>query len=224
MTPILASVVERLTEDRLLTAHEGTVEVAHEALLREWPRFQEWLTEDAQGRELREHLTQSAKRWESTGRDAAELYRGARLSATLDWAAGRQQELNELEREFLAESRAESERELARQRRTNRRLRGLLAGVGVLLVARRGRRRARPRRTRKREGVGDGRDGSAARRRGAARGRHRSLPPPGAPRRRARRVGRDARELEAALVRAPEAIRFERPLPGRSVRAGRRLR
>ncbi len=62
--PVLASVVERLTDDRLLTAHDSAVEVAHEALLREWPRFQEWLTEDAQGRELREHLTQSAKRWE----------------------------------------------------------------------------------------------------------------------------------------------------------------
>jgi WD40 repeat protein/class 3 adenylate cyclase len=132
---VLASVVESLTQDRLLTAREGTVEVAHEALLREWPRFQEWLVEDAQGRELREHLTQSAKRWESTRRDTAELYRGARLSATLDWAAGRQQELNELEREFLVEGRTESERELARQRRTNRRLKGLLVGVGVLLLA-----------------------------------------------------------------------------------------
>ena len=132
---MLASVVERLTDDRLLTAHDSAVEVAHEALLREWPRFQEWLTEDAQGRELREHLTQSAKRWAGAGQDAAELYRGARLSATLDWAAGRRHELNELEREFLAESRAESERELARQRRTNRRLKGLLVGVGVLLLA-----------------------------------------------------------------------------------------
>jgi WD40 repeat protein/class 3 adenylate cyclase len=132
---VLASVVGRLTDDRLLTAHDASVEVAHEALLREWPRFQEWLTEDAQGRELREHLTQSAKRWEEADRDLAELYRGARLSATLDWAAGRQQELNVLERAFLAESRAESERELARQRRTNRRLKGLLVGVGVLLLA-----------------------------------------------------------------------------------------
>jgi WD40 repeat protein/class 3 adenylate cyclase len=133
--PVLASVVERLTDDRLLTAHDSAVEVAHEALLREWPRFQEWLAEDAQGRELREHLTQSAKRWEGVDRDDAELYRGARLSATLDWAAGRERELNELEREFLAESRAESERELLRQRRTNRRLKGLLVGVGVLLLA-----------------------------------------------------------------------------------------
>jgi WD40 repeat protein/class 3 adenylate cyclase len=133
--PVLASVVARLTDDRLLTAHDSAVEVAHEALLREWPRFQEWLTEDAQGRDLREHLTQSAKRWEGTDRDAAELYRGARLSASIDWAAGRQQELNELEREFLVQSRAESDRELSRQRRTNRRLKGLLVGVGVLLLA-----------------------------------------------------------------------------------------
>jgi len=131
---VLASVVERLTQDRLLTAHERTIEVAHEALLKEWPRFQEWLVEDAQGRDLREHLTHSAKRWEATGRDAAELYRGARLSATLDWASQRPQELNESERGFVAESLAASERELARQRRTNRRLKGLLAGVGALLV------------------------------------------------------------------------------------------
>jgi len=61
---VLASVVERLTEDRLLTAHESTVEVAHEALLREWPRLEGWLAEDAQGRELREHLIESAKRWD----------------------------------------------------------------------------------------------------------------------------------------------------------------
>jgi WD40 repeat protein len=132
--PELATVVATLTADRLLTAHDGAVEVAHEAVLREWPRLQTWLSEDAQGRELREHLTESARRWEEQRRDAADLYRGARLSATGDWAAAHQRELNALEREFLAESSAESEHELTRQRRTNRRLKGLLAGVGVLLA------------------------------------------------------------------------------------------
>ena len=44
-------------------------------------------------------------------------------------------ELNELERAFLDESRAASEREAERQRRADRRLRTLLAGVGVLLAA-----------------------------------------------------------------------------------------
>ncbi len=132
--PELAAVVATLTADRLLTAHDGAVEVAHEAVLREWPRLQSWLSEDAQGRELREHLTESARRWEEQDRDAADLYRGARLSATRDWASAHQRELNALEREFLAESSAESEHELTRQRRTNRRLKGLLAGVGVLLA------------------------------------------------------------------------------------------
>ncbi len=133
--PVLTQVVERLTADRLLTAQGSSVEVAHEALLREWPRFQDWLAEDAQGRELREHLTQSAKRWEAADRDTAELYRGARLTATLDWAAGRERELNELEREFLAASRSHADLEADRQRRQNRRLRGLLVGAAVLLVA-----------------------------------------------------------------------------------------
>src|SRR6266542_6186488 len=51
-----AAVIARLTRDRLLTMSDGTVEMAHEALLREWPRLQEWLEEDAQGRQLRHHL------------------------------------------------------------------------------------------------------------------------------------------------------------------------
>ena len=131
----LAGVVDRLTADRLLTAHESSVEVAHEALLREWPRFQEWLAEDAQGRELREHLTQSAKRWEAAGKDTAELYRGARLGAALDWAAPREHELNELERDYLAAGRTHGELEAERQRRQNRRLRGALVIAALLLAA-----------------------------------------------------------------------------------------
>ena len=66
---------------------EGTVEVAHEVLLREWPRLRRWLEEDAEGRRLREHTSVAAAEWARTGEDPPELYRGARLSATLDWAA-----------------------------------------------------------------------------------------------------------------------------------------
>ncbi|HET7429326.1 MAG TPA: hypothetical protein VFJ66_07725, partial [Gaiellales bacterium] len=130
----ITAVVARLTADRLLTVTDDTVEVAHEALLREWPRLVEWLREDAQGRELREHLIQAARRWEAAGRDPSELYRGTRLTATLDWSAGRAGELNEAEQDFLRESRAESERDAERQRRTNRRLRMLLVGVSVVTV------------------------------------------------------------------------------------------
>jgi WD40 repeat protein/class 3 adenylate cyclase len=133
--PVAADVLARLTQDRLLTTSDSTVEVAHEALLREWPRLGGWLEEDLQGHQLRQHLTDTAKQWEESARDASELYRGARLSAALDWAATRGPDLNELERQFLAESRQASEREADRQRRTNRRLRGLLVGTAVFLIA-----------------------------------------------------------------------------------------
>jgi len=131
---IVNAVLARLTQDRLLTMSDSTVEVAHEALLREWPRLRGWLDEDLQGHQLRQHLTQASKQWQATGRDVSELYRGARLSTALDWAATRGPDLNELERDYLAESRQASEREAERQRRTNRRLRGLLVGAALFLV------------------------------------------------------------------------------------------
>jgi len=131
---VAAAVLDRLTRDRLVTRSGSTVEVAHEALLREWPRLRGWIEEDAEGHQLRQHLTQAASQWDGSGRQDSELYRGARLSATLDWTSTHGSDLNELEREFVSESRQASEREAQRIRRTNRRLRGLLVGVAAFLV------------------------------------------------------------------------------------------
>jgi WD40 repeat protein/DNA-binding SARP family transcriptional activator len=130
-----ARVVAVLTEARLLTATEETIEVSHEALLGEWPRLRAWLDEDRAGRRLRAHLATTAREWVARGRDTGDLYRGPRLTSALDWAAEHDAELNPVEREFLGESRSAQERELAQQRRENRRLRILLAGVGALLAA-----------------------------------------------------------------------------------------
>lgn len=123
----VAQVLAILTDARLLTTSDGTVEVAHEALLREWPRLQSWLEEDQEGRRLHIHLASASREWEARGRDPAELYRGARLSAALDWTARHATQLSGLEREFVAASRAESGRQV-------RRLRIVLAGVAALLA------------------------------------------------------------------------------------------
>ncbi|HLG08912.1 MAG TPA: protein kinase [Gaiellaceae bacterium] len=131
----VADVLATLADSRLVTVSEGNVEVAHEALLREWPRLRDWIEEDTEGRRLRRHITQAATEWDAAGRDQGELYRGARLAAALDWTADHALDVNELEREFVTESREASEKETKRVRRTNRRLRVLLAGVVVLLVA-----------------------------------------------------------------------------------------
>jgi WD40 repeat protein/DNA-binding SARP family transcriptional activator len=123
----VAHLLAILTDARLLTASDGTVEVAHEALLREWPRLRGWLEEDREGRRLYAHLAAAAGEWAARDHDPAELYRGARLSAALEWTAHHASQLSEREREFVDASRAASERQL-------RRLRLLLAGVAVLLA------------------------------------------------------------------------------------------
>jgi WD40 repeat protein/class 3 adenylate cyclase len=134
--PRWREVLDTLAARRLVTVSDGAVEVAHEALLREWPRLLGWLEEDREGRRLRAHLSLAANEWVGRDRDDAELYRGARLSAALDWTTLHTSELNEREREFVTASRTASQHDLEQQRRQNRRLRGLLVGVvGVLVLA-----------------------------------------------------------------------------------------
>ena len=52
--------VAALIDARLLTISDGKVELSHEALLREWPRYQTWLDDDRVGRRLHGHLTAAA--------------------------------------------------------------------------------------------------------------------------------------------------------------------
>ena len=127
-------VLEAMTDARLLTVGAGVVELSHEALLREWPRYRGWLEEDRVGRRLHTHLRAAAGEWEARGRDPADLYRGARLAAALDWRAQHRDELDRLEREFVAASQFEADRAAQRQRSANRRLRALLIGTAILLV------------------------------------------------------------------------------------------
>ena len=127
-------VLDALTSRRLVTVSEGTAEVAHEALLREWPRLRGWLEEDAEGRRLHQHLIRASKDWDDRGRDGGDLYRGVRLASVLDWSAGHASELNELERTFTEASRSAAEAETGHVRRTNRRLRVLLTGTVVLFT------------------------------------------------------------------------------------------
>ena len=127
-------VLAALTDARLVTVGAGAVELSHEALLREWPRYLGWLDEDRVGRRLHAHLRVAAREWELRGRDSADLYRGARLAAALEFCAAHAEEMNRLEREFVAASRSLADREVRRQRSNNRRLRALLIGAGVLLI------------------------------------------------------------------------------------------
>ena len=138
--PATEAVLDALVRTRLVISDQDTVEVAHEAVCRAWPRLRDWLDEDRDSLRIHQHLTRAAQDWDQSGRRPDELYRGARLAAALDWADG-DTDLNPTERTFLDVSTSQRDTEahaardqLRRQRRANRRLRGALAGVGVLLI------------------------------------------------------------------------------------------
>jgi hypothetical protein len=94
-------VLNILADARLTTLGEDLAEVAHEALIREWPRLRDWLNEDREGLLLHRHLTEAAHEWEMLDRDPGALYRGARLAQAVEWAAADANALNRQEQTFL---------------------------------------------------------------------------------------------------------------------------
>jgi len=104
-------VLMTLADARLITTDENTAEVAHEALIREWPTLRSWIFENRESLRLHRHLTEAAQEWESLDRDPGGLYRGARLAQVLEWSQIHGDDLNLLERAFLDASRSLAEQE-----------------------------------------------------------------------------------------------------------------
>ncbi len=145
-------VLTMLADARLITTGEHSAEVAHEALIREWPRLREWLNQDREGLKLHRALTEAANEWELLERDPSVLYRGARLAAARELVSTNPERINELERAFLEaseereiwelrEREEQQRRELeaaqklaAEQRRSAGRLRWFAAGLSLFLL------------------------------------------------------------------------------------------
>ncbi|MGI8999212.1 MAG: BMP family ABC transporter substrate-binding protein, partial [Candidatus Limnocylindria bacterium] len=131
----LDAVLARLVGARLVTVSEGYVEVAHEALIREWPALRGWLDADREGLRIHRHLTESAGSWVSSGKDPGELYRGARLAAASALSQDGILDLMAREQEFLTASLDQQEAELDEERRRAETQRGLERRARVRLVA-----------------------------------------------------------------------------------------
>ena len=109
--------VERLVGARLVTSDEGSVELAHEALARAWPRLRGWLEDDSDGQRNLRHLTAAADAWVAMGRPESELYRGARLQRVVEWRDRARPRLTGAEVAFVDSLRAAGRRRAARGRR-----------------------------------------------------------------------------------------------------------
>ena len=94
-------VLRALTEARLVVVGkvadergtgDETVEVAHEALIRDWPRLQGWLEESRDALRYERRLADKAAEWESSSpkRHPDRLLRGEMLEEALKWARQKQ--------------------------------------------------------------------------------------------------------------------------------------
>ena len=84
-SPDAPRLLDLLVRSRLVTVAHDTVTIAHESLVRAWPRLRTWLDEDVEGQRILAHLQVTADTWDTLGRPDDELYRGARLAAAREW-------------------------------------------------------------------------------------------------------------------------------------------
>ena len=145
----VSSTLGPFTKSRLLTFDNDpitrgpTVEVAHEAVLREWTRLREWLNESRADLRLQRQLANAAHEWEHAERDESFLLTGAHLAQFDGWSQTTGLALTQHERDFLNASmdlsvkeKAAQVEQQAREARLKQRVQRVLQVlVGVFLVA-----------------------------------------------------------------------------------------
>lgn len=115
----LSAVMDVFGKARLLTfdhdpiTRSATVEVAHEALLREWPRLREWLNESRADVRTQRQLNTAVQEWNAAQHDPSFLMTGSRLEQFEGWSSNTTIALTHDERAFLSASIAERDRRIA---------------------------------------------------------------------------------------------------------------
>jgi GAF domain-containing protein len=69
------------------TGNENTIEVSHEALIREWDRLQNWINISRDDMRLQQDISRDARKWEREKRSTEYLYGETRLNEAKGWAS-----------------------------------------------------------------------------------------------------------------------------------------
>ncbi len=145
----IQTVIDQFVKYRLLTFDRDpitrgpTVEVAHEALIRNWATLRGWIDASRDDLRIQRLLITASDEWQRAGFDTSYLASGTRLTQFEEWAARGDLSLSQQERNYLEASVAERkhveaakqaalEKERLLERRGRNRLRTL---VVVLLLA-----------------------------------------------------------------------------------------
>ncbi|MFN2234000.1 MAG: protein kinase domain-containing protein [Anaerolineales bacterium] len=110
---LMEDVIEIFTGYRLLSMDHDpgtripTVELAHEAILREWDLLRQWIEESREDIREQRNLARATMEWQAAKRDPSFLLRGSRLDLTKIWVEGTDLALTPNECEFLDASLAD---------------------------------------------------------------------------------------------------------------------
>lgn len=107
--------IYHLADKRLITTgtnEEGlqTVEVVHEALIREWGKLDDWISADREFRIWQEKNRYSVKEWETGQREDGLLLHGGKIAIAEEWLSRRKSDMSEREILFIEKSLEQRER------------------------------------------------------------------------------------------------------------------
>jgi hypothetical protein len=124
--------VDAFVNERLLVSDRDaagleTVEVAHEALLKGWPRLHSWVDTDRSFLLFRQRLSAQVSEWQAHPEDPSLLLAGHRLDEAKRWRKEREPELSHTESAFIAKS--------LRKQRSELRLRWVVGAAVAAIVS-----------------------------------------------------------------------------------------
>jgi uncharacterized protein YjbI with pentapeptide repeats len=118
---------------------EPTVEVVHEALIREWERLQKWIDDDRTFLTWQNRLRISIAEW---NKGEGELLQDKALVIAEDWLQKREADLTDEQQKYIRQSLARREKEIEeikeresqKQQSTLNRIRAIYSGIVILIL------------------------------------------------------------------------------------------
>ncbi len=135
--------VQRLADERLVVTgcdessedKEETVEIIHEALIREWGTFREWIKNNRKFRIWQEGLKQQVREWLNNHKDTGRLLQETPLSVAMTWYTDDEckDKLTPQEEEFILASIEKQNKQVKQQEfRRNLTIFGLVSGLTIV--------------------------------------------------------------------------------------------
>ncbi|MBW4430337.1 MAG: CHAT domain-containing protein [Pelatocladus maniniholoensis HA4357-MV3] len=134
--------VQQLADARLLVTScdeisenkEETVEIIHEALIREWGTFRQWIQDNREFRTWQERLKPNVREWQDHQYNSGRLLQETPLNVALKWYSDRIDELTLQEKEFIeASAEKQNKQEREKKRRNQLTILGLTTGLAITL-------------------------------------------------------------------------------------------